>query len=52
MPQIESLGLFGFLGREIGYTGVNTGDTGRLKVRTHSLNLTKLRYDQTLIKSV
>jgi hypothetical protein len=39
MPQIESIGLLGSLGRERGYTGINTGDSGKLKVRSYSLNL-------------
>ena len=44
MPQIESLGLLGSLGREMGYTGYNTGDSGKLKVRLYSLlNLSKLQ---------
>jgi len=46
MPQIESFGLLGSLGREMGYTGYNTGDSGKLKVIFYSpFNLTKLCYD-------
>jgi hypothetical protein len=32
MPQIERLGLLGSLGNDMGYTGDDTGDSGRLKV--------------------
>ncbi len=50
MPQIESLGLLGSLWREMECTGYNTGDGGKLKVRLYDLNVTRLRYDQVLIK--
>jgi hypothetical protein len=50
MPQIESLGLLGSLG-EREYTGLNTGDSGKLKVSLYVLNVTRLRYGQVLIKS-
>ncbi|KAM3075751.1 hypothetical protein ACMFMG_007877 [Clarireedia jacksonii] len=46
MPQIESLGLLGSLGRDRGYTGYNTGDVGKLKdaldMLTGLANLTHL----------
>lgn len=32
MPQIESLGLLGSLGPSADYTGIDTGDSGKLKV--------------------
>jgi hypothetical protein len=51
MPQIESLGLLGSLDTERGYTGYDTGDSGKLKVRLYSIvDLDKLRYNQVLIK--
>jgi hypothetical protein len=50
MPQIESLGLLGSLG-EIEYGGLDTGDSGKLKVSLYALNVTRLRYGQVLTKS-
>jgi hypothetical protein len=44
MPQIESLGLLGSLGPQTRYTGLSTGDSGKLKVRLYSLNVTRVRY--------
>jgi len=52
MPQIESFGLLGSLGKEKGYTRHDTGDGGKLRVRLYYiLNLTKLLYNQVLINS-
>ncbi|KAE9374917.1 hypothetical protein N431DRAFT_405980 [Stipitochalara longipes BDJ] len=46
MPQIESLGLFGYLGEPPLYTGYDTGDSGKLKaivdMLTELKNLTHL----------
>jgi len=50
MPQIKSLGLLGSLG-EREYGGLNTGDSGKLKVSLYALDVTRLRYGQVLIKS-
>lgn len=51
MPQIESLGLLGSLGPETMYTGLSTGDSGKLKVRLYALNVTRVRYGQVLISA-
>jgi hypothetical protein len=51
MPQVESLGLLGSLGRETEDTWFDNGDGGKLKVRIYALNIARLHYDQVLMKS-